>query len=149
MITRPLDIASRLQPPPRSLDWLFFVNGGLIVLFFFLFGSRFVLAPGLGVDFRLPEMPGAQASAAVTTHFISVKRGGVIFASGSGAIDLARLKIWLEGEAKTVKTPVLLVRASADVPVSELVDIYTVARAAGFLIQQGAEAVQSVDPETP
>ena len=78
-----------------------------------------------------------------------MKGGGVIFASGSGAIDLARLKIWLEGEAKTVKTPVLLVRASADVPVSELVDIYTVARAAGFSIQQGAEAVQSVDPETP
>lgn len=149
MITRPLDIASRLQPPPRSLDWLFFVNGGLIVLFFFLFGSRFVLAPGLGVDFRLPEMAGAHASAAVTTHFISVKRGGVIFASGSGAIDLAQLKTWLAVEAKTVKAPVLLVRASADVPVSELVDIYTVAREAGFSIQQGAEAAQSVEPEAP
>jgi hypothetical protein len=33
------------------------------------------------------------------------------------------------------------------VPVAELVDIYTVARAAGFSIQQGAEAVQTADPE--
>ncbi len=145
MITRPLDIASHLQPPPRSMDWLFYVNGGLIVLFFFLFGSRFVLAPGLGVDFRLPEMPEAQINAAATTHFISVKRGGIIFASGSGALNLAQLREWLHAQAQTVKTPVLLVRASADVPVSELVEIYTVARQAGFAIHQGAEAPPASD----
>ena len=32
MITRPLDLASRLRPEPRSFDWLFYVNGGVIVL---------------------------------------------------------------------------------------------------------------------
>lgn len=49
MITRPLDLASRLRPPPRGLDWLFVMNVALVALFFSLFGSRFVLAPGLGL----------------------------------------------------------------------------------------------------
>ena len=48
MITRPLELSSRLRPEPRTFDWVFYVNGGLIVLFFSLFGSQFVLAPGLG-----------------------------------------------------------------------------------------------------
>jgi len=61
MITRPLDLASKLRPPPRDFDFVFLVNGGLIVMFFMLFGSRFVLAPGLGVDFIMPEMPGGGA----------------------------------------------------------------------------------------
>ena len=62
MITHPLDLASRLRPPPRNHDVLFFLNGALIMMFFVLFGSRFVLAPGLGVDFRLPEMARAGAA---------------------------------------------------------------------------------------
>jgi hypothetical protein len=40
MITRPLDIASHLSPPPRSFDVLFYVNVGALAVFFFLFGSR-------------------------------------------------------------------------------------------------------------
>ena len=31
MITRPLDLASRLRPAPRTFDFWFFVNIGLIV----------------------------------------------------------------------------------------------------------------------
>ena len=55
MITRPLDLASKLRPEPRSLDALFYVNVGVLALFFTMLGSRFVLAPGLGVDFQLPK----------------------------------------------------------------------------------------------
>ena len=32
MITRPLDLASKLRPEPRNFDWLFFVNAGLLSL---------------------------------------------------------------------------------------------------------------------
>ncbi|MBI5380384.1 MAG: biopolymer transporter ExbD [Opitutae bacterium] len=141
MITRPLDLASRLQRPPPSFDWLFFVNGGVLVLFFLLFGSRFVLAPGLGVDFRMPVVPGALAGASTTTHMISVKNGGLIFAD-SGALSLAQLREWLKAAARTTKDPILLVRASAGVPMSDLTDIYTVAQEAGFIrVVWGAEAV--------
>ena len=59
MITRPLDLAAKLRPEPRRFDALFYVNVGVLALFFLVFGSRFVLAPGLGLDFKLPEMPAA------------------------------------------------------------------------------------------
>ena len=72
MITRPLDLASRLRPPPRNFDAWFYVNAGLLVLFFYWFGSRFILAPGLGVNFQLPRIAGARAGAAPATHHITV-----------------------------------------------------------------------------
>lgn len=139
MITRPLDLASRLRPEPRSFDFLFFVNGGLIVLFFALFGSRFVLAPGLGVDFRMPEMAGARAGAAATERVISVGASGQIFAA-NGLLNLAQLREWLTAEAAKLKQPSLLIRASAEVPVSRLTEIASAAREAGFVrVVVGAE----------
>jgi len=131
MITRPLDLASKLPPKPRNFDYLFLVNCGLIVLFFGVFGSRFVLAPGLGLDFRLPEMAGARAGAATTTHVISVPRSGLYFADG--AMNLAQLRLWLEAQSKSTPEPVLLIRADVGVPLADLTEVAAVARAAGFV----------------
>ncbi len=131
MITRPLDLSSRLRPEPRNLDWLFFVNAGLLVLFFALFGSRFVLAPGLALNFRLPVVEGANANAKAATHVISVVDSERVLAS-DGPRKLRDLKDWLERQAKTTKSPLLLVRGSADVPISVLADIASAATAAGF-----------------
>jgi biopolymer transport protein ExbD len=145
MITRPLDLASKLRPPPRNFDFVFLVNGGLIVMFFLLFGSRFVLAPGLGVDFIMPEMPGAVAGAARTTHVVSVIRPGLIFVD-DGAINFEQLKDWLKVQAKTTPQPSLLVRASASqVPVTDLTDIASAAQAAGFV----RVVVGALEPESP
>jgi biopolymer transport protein ExbD len=129
MITRPLDLASKLRPEPRRLDTLFYVNVGALALFFLVFGSRFVLAPGLGVDFKLPEMPGALPGV-VTTSTISVKNSGQIFADG--LLSMAQLREWLKAEAKKNKHPSLLVRMSAGVPVSVQNEIVSAARTAGF-----------------
>jgi biopolymer transport protein ExbD len=138
MITRPLDLASKLRVQPRSLDALFFVNVGLLGLFFLLFGSRFVLAPGLGVDFRLPELEGVRENAAPTQRVISVLPSGQIFADG--LLNKAQLREWLRLEARKLRQPSLLVRASAGVPLSELADIISVAHEAGFVrVVVGAE----------
>ncbi|MEI6108263.1 MAG: hypothetical protein WCL24_03165 [Verrucomicrobiota bacterium] len=130
MITRPLDLASRLRPEPRNFDTLFFVNGGLLGLFFMLFGSQLVLAPGLGVDFKLPEMPGSLVNATATTSTISVKNSGQIFADG--LLTMEQLREWLKSEARKTKRPSLLVRMSAGVPVSVQNSIVGAAREAGF-----------------
>jgi len=130
MITRPLDLAARLRPTPRNFDALSYVNVGLLALFFLVFGSRFVLAPGLGVDFKLPEMPGAMAGAVTTTSTISVKNSGQIFADG--LLSLAQLREWLKSQAQKTKHPSLLVRMSAGVPVSVQNEIVSAAREAGF-----------------
>lgn len=130
MITRPLDLASKLRPEPRNFDTMHFVNVGLLVLFFQLFASPFVLAPGLGVDFRLPEMPAELANAMATSSTISVKNSGQIFADGLLTMD--QLREWLKTEAKKTKNPSLLVRMSAGVPVSMQNEIVGAAREAGF-----------------
>jgi biopolymer transport protein ExbD len=132
MITRPLDLASKLRPESRNFDFLFLINAGLIVLFFDLFGSRFVLAPGLTEDFRLPTMSGVREGAAPTTHTINLGRGGLIFING-GAVGLPRLREWLAAEAKTTKQPSLGVLADAQTSYGELVAVRSAAYDAGFV----------------
>ncbi|HZL44912.1 MAG TPA: biopolymer transporter ExbD [Opitutaceae bacterium] len=129
MITHPLDLASRLRPPPRSFDALFFVNGALIMVFFVLFGSRFVLAPGLGVGFQLPEMAGA--GAAPTAVVISLRRSDQVLVD-DGMLDYAQLRVWLEKRARREKGLALLVRADRRVPLEDLGIIAEMAAKAGF-----------------
>jgi biopolymer transport protein ExbD len=136
MIVRPLELASRLRSEPRNLDWLFFVNAGLLVLFFSLFGSRFVLAPGLKLD--LPQMEGSDRSAVTTTHHISVTSAGVIFID-EGPVSLEQLKQWLKKEGAKTKHPALLVRASQGVNGKVQTEIVGAAAAAGFTVQWAAE----------
>ena len=130
MITRPLDLASKLRPEPRNFDAIFLVNGGLLVVFFMFFGSSSVLEPGLGVDFMLPRMGGALSNAMATTSTISVKNSGQIFADG--LLTMEQLREWLKIEVRKTKTPSLLVRMSAGVPVSVQNEIVSAAREAGF-----------------
>jgi biopolymer transport protein ExbD len=139
MIARPLDLSSRLRPPPQGMGALHYVNVGLLALFFFSFGSRFILAPGLGVDFQLPQLAGAQAGAVQTTHVISVLRSGQIF-SEDGLVGVGQLREWLKARAvATGPRPTLLVRASAGMPVSELMEIEDAAHDAGFRVLLGAQ----------
>jgi len=134
MITRPLDLASRLRPEPRNFDWLFFVNGGLIVLFFTLFGSRFVLAPGVAV---LPAIAGANASARATTHQISVVSANQIFA-GDGWRDLKQLDEWMRIQPRISTEPVLLVQVNFGVDLDVVARIVSLANAAGYEVQIAA-----------
>ncbi len=154
MIARPLDLASRLRPPPRWGDGLalFILNGVLLGMFFMLFGSRWVLSPGLPVDFALPVMPGALAGAAVTPVVISVKHGSFMTApdgrltqdpsfilTDSGRMSLAQLGTWLRTQAEGRTGLRLLVRADASVPVGDVSAILELAQAAGFVVQWGGE----------
>lgn len=132
MITRPLDLASKLRREPRSFDGLFFINGGLIVLFFLLFGARFVLAPGLDIDYQLPEIAGANAGARATTHYVTVVNAGQIFA-GDGLRELEELDQWFREQARTVQPATLQIQASGDVEMSVITAIASAARRAGFV----------------
>ncbi|HEY1794455.1 MAG TPA: biopolymer transporter ExbD [Opitutaceae bacterium] len=139
MIARPLDLASRLRPVPHGTGALHYVNVGLLGIFFMLFGSKFVLAPGLGVDFQIPEVEDAQSGAARANHVISVLRSGQIF-SEDGLIDVAQLRAWLKAKApRSGPAPTLLVRASSGVTLSKLIEIEDAAHEAGFRVLLGAE----------
>jgi biopolymer transport protein ExbD len=131
MIARPLDLASRLRPPPHGTGSLHYVNVILLVIFFSLLGSRFVLSPGLGVDFALPTLNGARAGAEPTPYYINVLRSGQIF-TDDGLVDMGQLHDWLRARAAHNARPTLLIRASSEVSLSELVEIQEAAIAAGF-----------------
>jgi len=140
MIARPLDLASRLRPPHQGTGALHYVNVGVLMLYFSFFGSRFVLAPGLGVDFQLPQLPGAREGAVQTSAYvINVLRSGQIFTE-DGLVDMGQLRGWLKARAGRERNPTLLIRASSGVTLAELVEIQGAAREAGFArVLWGAE----------
>jgi biopolymer transport protein ExbD len=139
MITRPLDLASRLRPISRSWDALFYVNAGALALFFLIFGSRFVLAPGLAADFALPKASSAATSIALTDVVIAVPAADVAVVAGQ-VLSFERLGLWLNEAAARAREnatpgtpgPRLLVQASGSLPARELARVYALAAAAGF-----------------
>lgn len=136
MITRPLDLSSRLRPPPRSMDALFYVNVALLGLFFVLFGSRFVMSPGIELlrpEFGLPESAGGVDMATNTTAVISVLGPNMVF-TGEGRMSFSELEAWLPTQVARggEQESRLLVRADAQVPASDLLRLSDIATAAGF-----------------
>lgn len=146
MITRPLDLASRLRPPPRPLAGLalYLVNVVLLAMFFFLFGSRFVLSPGLPVDFSLPVMPGAQAGAVATSMVITVK-GADFIITEDGLMNLGQLRGWLKDQAQSRPNAHLLIKTDVDSSLRDFTAVVELAEAAGFQkIHVAAESGLSV-----
>ena len=135
MITRPLALAPRLRPPRRNLDGFFWVNAGFLVLFFGLFGSRFVLTPGLGEDFSLPAMPGALSGSTTTPVVIAVKDAGFIMTE-DGRLNLGQLGPWMKTRVGARTDLRLLVQADASLPLQDLSAILELATEAGFVSRQ-------------
>ena len=131
MITKPLELSSHLKKRQHRFDFLFFINAGLIALFFSLFSSPFVLSPGLGIGFHLPTMKGAVATAAPTDVVIAVHRSDMALVDGA-VLDFARLKVWLEEQARQAEHPRLLVQADRALSAGDLAEIYEMAMDAGF-----------------
>jgi biopolymer transport protein ExbD len=131
VITRPLDLASRLKPVARGWDTLFYVNTGALALFFLLFGSRYVVAPGLGVDFALPTAGEAATSTLITDVVIAVPAPGMVVVEGA-VVDYAGLAGWLRTRVAGERRKRLLVQASASLPARDLAEIYALAADAGF-----------------
>jgi biopolymer transport protein ExbD len=151
VITKPLELENRLSPPPRDLDFMAWVNVALIILFFGLFGSRFVLAPGLPVVVGAPDainLPsdgvlssGAEAASVVVTY----RRDDVILFEG-GMYSLSALKKYLEEQAYIKKHPgaVMLVRADRQVTMQAFIDLCVMARGIGF-----AKVLVAAEPQNP
>jgi biopolymer transport protein ExbD len=132
MITRPLDLAARLAPPPRRMEYVFFVNLALIAVFFGFWGSPYILAPGLRFDF-LPVAPGARAGAVPTTDYVTVLASGQIVTS-EGLKTPAQLEEWLKHRphSRSGVKPALLLQADRAVPMGALTGIISAADRAGF-----------------
>ena len=144
MLSRPLDLASRLRPAPRNFDHVFLINLGLIALFFKVFDSPYVLAPALEVGgFELPVAAKAGVGAPPPTLTITVTPGGPGQASifmDNGLHNLAQFKARLQERARTEKSPVLLMLVDRRVPFGDWSDIRSAAEDAGFRVYNAAQS---------
>lgn len=135
MITRPLDLSSRLSPPPRDLDVMFWVNVGVIVLFFSLLGSRFVLASGLligGDRSGAVELPrSASVTQAAVELVVGYRRDNMILFEG-GIYDLRELRPLLRDYAQKHPGGTMLVQAERQVTLQDLARLADVAIDVGF-----------------
>lgn len=138
MITRPLDLQSRLSPPPRDLDFFAWVNMGLIALFFGVLGSQFILAPGLPIgvggeegSLVLPQASGAIEGAGPASVVVSYRRDNVILFEG-GMYTLPELRKQMETYAREHPGAVMLVRADRQVSMQAFLDLCEMAREVGF-----------------
>ena len=141
MITRPLELESRLSPPPRDFDFVAWVNVAVIVLFFGLFGSRFVLAPGLLFDagnegFELPRTEGLQYVGTASV-VVSYRRDDVILYEGA-IIKMPELQERLAAYAKQHPGEVLLLLADRHVTFQAVSKLSAMARSVGFAYVQMA-----------
>jgi biopolymer transport protein ExbD len=150
MITRPLDLASQLQPAPRMMDGVFYTNVVLLGLFFAFFGSRFVLSPGVNLvraDFAMASSTGAISGAVSTSAVISVLGPEMVF-TDVGRMSYTELAVWLPTQVtRGVETESrLLVKASAGVTAQDLLRLSDLALAAGFSgVQLALEPTQAVN----
>ncbi len=143
MITRPLDLQSRLKPPSKRLNALAFFDVLLIAFSFSLFSSSFVLSPGLTIN--LPEGgggPGLPASAVLTVHSDEMLLFEGKLLNMAGLAGALREHVEEPGEAN------LLIRFDRSVSVQTLLAVAETARAEGVARVQLAAEPQAENPET-
>lgn len=146
MVTRPLDLASRLRRPSAPWDWLHVVNAGLIALFFVLFQSKHVIAPGIVITenqraaraLRLPAVPGAVELGGTVALVVSVMGRDLVFTE-DGKYTFAEFARWLQARRVPGGSARLLVRADDAVSLNDFSAIFDAASAAGFTVQLAAE----------
>ena len=141
MITQPL--VAHLRKPPRSLDVLFYVNVGVLALFFTLWGSKYVLSPG--IPFDLPISDGAVESAVATDFVVNMQRDNLILFEG-GRYSLESFKVKLDevanGQGGKGRARLLL-RTDRQTSTQALGAFLAVAMAAGFSVQLAADVPQT------
>ncbi|WP_438481476.1 ExbD/TolR family protein [Oleiharenicola lentus] len=138
MITRPLDFESRLSPPPRDLDFVAWVNVAVIVLFFALLGSRFILSPGvemqLGGGKSVLDLPSAGSAAngsAAASVVVTYRRDNVILFEGA-IYSLPDLQKRVRAYAKANPGAVMLVRIDRQVTMQAFLDFAEMVKKEGF-----------------
>lgn len=145
MITRPLDLESRVSRPPRDLDVFFWVNVGVLALFFTLLGSRFVLAPGVAVGWSgaasLPQADRLAEQAAGPTVVVSYRSESVILFE-DGIYSQTDLRRPMEAYIKKHPGSVILLRMDGQASVQAFIDVSKIAGELGY-----ANVVLAAEPK--
>jgi biopolymer transport protein ExbD len=147
MITRPFNFESHLTPPRSGIDLLPLINVCVLLLFFALLGSRFVLAPGTAMKLQLPTTTGHPPDALATSRVLTVGEveGREMLIFEGRILNLVSFERHLRERADIYRGEVLLVRMDRDVSMELLVRVTALAREGGFSdILVAAEPEQAV-----
>lgn len=134
MITQPFNFAAHVQRPRAGLDLVPFLDVCIIALFFGVFASRFVLAPGQAIDLHLPVTEAGSADALPTSRVVTVGEvnGREMLIFEGRILDIAKFQRFLEERTGQFQGEVLLVRMDRDVSMVLLVRVLETAKGAGF-----------------
>ncbi len=129
MITRPLDLRAHLRPPKSGINLLPVMDLLLIGLFFGLFWSDQILAPGLAID--LPEAgPGGDLGGLPASAVLTVRSNGMLLFEGN-ILSMENLESALATHLQGISSPRLLINFDREVSMQTLLQVSERVRAAG------------------
>lgn len=138
MITAPLNLEARLRKAPRNFDALFYVNLGVLLLMFSLFGSRFVMLPGVNVV--LPQLAHRNWTEQAGSLRVLIQHDGQIaFEGGFCSLEVFRERL-REIAAKRAGEVSLIVQADQMVPYHRVFELSAVALELGVPVSWAAES---------
>ncbi len=146
MIVQPFNFTSRLRQTSVGFDAVPFIDACLILIFFSMFGSQFVVAPGVTVN--LPAMQAPAADAIPTSRVLTVGEveGRELIIFDNRVLSLETLENSFAQHPASGPGEVLLLRLQRDVSVQLLVRINELAGKAGFsAVQIAAEPERAED----
>lgn len=144
MIVQPFDFTSRLKQTSVGFEVVAYVDLCLIMVFFALMGSPYVVAPGLTVN--LPTMQAPSADAVPTSRVLTVGEveGRELIIFDNRVQTLETLAQSFAAHPAAAQGEVLLLRLKRDVSVQLLLQINELASRAGFAaVQIAAEPEQA------
>ncbi len=131
MITSPLELKRQLPEPDNRINLVPFFDLCVIGLFFALYSSRFVFAPGVTID--LSEVDVSARTGLPTPAVLTVRDNNILLFEG----EIFRLEALNEKLAQFVieekiEGAALLIKADKSVAMQEILHICDLARKAGF-----------------
>ena len=131
MITSPLDLKRQLPEPDNRINLVPYLDLCVIGLFFALFSSRFIFAPGVTID--LSQVDVSARTGLPTPAVLTVRENDILLFEG----EIFRIEALNEKmarfvlEEKTVSAT-LLIKADKTVSMQKILHICDLARQAGF-----------------
>lgn len=140
-----LDLESE-APKPALLGFWPFVDLCVIGLFFAMFGSKFIIAPGVSIE--LPKLDASMVSVAEKYEVLTVNEveGKEMIMFQGTVLNLSSMRKLLIARDTVPEGVTLLVRSDASVSMRTWVALTEIANDAGYAnVQLATERRQSVD----
>ena len=146
MIVQPFNFTSRLRQTSIAFDVVPYVDICLILVLFTVFGSPYVVAPGLTVNLPAMQAPGADAIPTSRVLTVGEVEGRELIIFDSRVQTLETLAKTFADHPADASGEVLLLRLQRDVSVQLLVRINELAARAGFSAVQIAAEPERARP---